>query len=167
MTSFSQHRRAAIVAHARRWIGTPYHHQASRIGVGVDCIGIVRGVWRALHGSEPETLPGYSRDWSEATGQETLLEAARRHFKEVAPEAAGAGDVLVFRYRPQAIAKHAGILALSEASGVETHTARLGDPATRFSLIHAVERAPVTEVALTDWWRRRIAGAFQFPRMID
>jgi len=29
--------RAAVVAEARRWIGTPYHHQADVLGAGVDC----------------------------------------------------------------------------------------------------------------------------------
>lgn len=36
--------RAAIVAEARRWLGTPYRHQASVIGAGADCLGLVRGV---------------------------------------------------------------------------------------------------------------------------
>ena len=40
--------RAAIVAEARAWIGTRYRHQASVKGVGCDCLGLVRGVWRAL-----------------------------------------------------------------------------------------------------------------------
>jgi len=34
-------------------------------------------------------------------------------------------------------------------------------------LIHAVEGAPVSEVALTPWWRRRMAAAFSFPGIID
>ena len=88
-------RRSAIVGEARSWIGTPYRHQASLKRVGCDCLGLVRGVWRALYGDEAETLPAYSRDWAQSTGQETLLEAARRHLTEVAP-ASGAqpGDVL-------------------------------------------------------------------------
>lgn len=47
----------AVVAEAMDWIGTPYRHQASRKGVGCDCLGLVRGVWRALYGREPEA-PG-------------------------------------------------------------------------------------------------------------
>lgn len=39
---------AAVVAEARRWIGTPYQHQARVLGVGVDCAGLVLGVGRAL-----------------------------------------------------------------------------------------------------------------------
>lgn len=172
MSPLPRNCRAVIVAHARAWIGTPYHHQASRRGVGSDCVGLVRGIWRTLYKCEPEPLPAYGRDWSEATGREALLEAARRHFVEVVPEAARAGDVLVFRYRPQAVAKHAGILALSpvdgrEAAEGEIRGNRLGDAGTRFSLIHAIEGAPVTEVALTEWWRRRVAAAFQFPGMMD
>jgi cell wall-associated NlpC family hydrolase len=38
-----------VVAAARRWLGTPYHDQASVIGVGCDCLGLARGVWRVGH----------------------------------------------------------------------------------------------------------------------
>ena len=138
-------RRALIVAEARRWIGTPYHHQASVRGVGTDCLGLVRGVWRALYGVEAEEPPAYSADWAEAAGRETLLEAGERHLVRIAIEAAEAGDVLVFRYRPGLPAKHAAILV----------TAR--------TMVHACEGAAVCEVALVAWWRRRIAAAFRFP----
>ena len=52
------------VSIARTWIGTPYHHQASIRGVGADCIGLVRGVYRELAGREAEGLPAYTRDWA-------------------------------------------------------------------------------------------------------
>jgi NlpC/P60 family putative phage cell wall peptidase len=143
-----QHRiaptRDAIVAHARAWVGTPYHHQASRMGVGTDCLGLVRGIFRALYGHEAQSIPGYARDWAEGAGEETMLAAARRHLVEIAPATATAGDVVIFRYRQRYVAKHAAILA---------------GP----TLIHAIEGAPVCEVPLTRWWRRRIAGAFAFP----
>lgn len=137
--------RAHIVALTRSWLGTPYHHQMSVQGIGTDCLGLVRGVWRELHGAEPRAVPAYSRDWAEASGQETLLDAARAHFIEIAPAEAIPGDVLVFRYRAAAAAKHAGIL-----SGPST-------------MIHASESGPVCEIALTPWWRRRVAAAFSFP----
>lgn len=31
-----------VVESARKWLGTPYHHQASLTGVGCDCIGLIR-----------------------------------------------------------------------------------------------------------------------------
>jgi NlpC/P60 family putative phage cell wall peptidase len=40
--------RETIVAAARSWFGTPYHHQASVKGVGSDCLGLIRGIWREL-----------------------------------------------------------------------------------------------------------------------
>jgi hypothetical protein len=70
-------RQNTIIAAARGWKGTPYHHQASLKGVGCDCLGLIRGVWRELHGAEPEVMPAYTKDWNEATGAEALLDAGR------------------------------------------------------------------------------------------
>ena len=36
--------REQIIAKAREWLGTPYHHQQSLKGVGVDCLGLVAAV---------------------------------------------------------------------------------------------------------------------------
>jgi NlpC/P60 family putative phage cell wall peptidase len=55
---------AAIVSEARAWIATPYVHQQATKGAGCDCLGLVRGVWRAVMGTEPERPPAYSMDWS-------------------------------------------------------------------------------------------------------
>lgn len=137
--------RAAIVAEARTWIGTRYRHQASVKGVGCDCLGLVRGVWRHCIGDEPELLPPYAPDWAEATGQESLAEAALRHLVPVALDEFAAGDVLLFRWRDGFVAKHAAI-----ATDVNT-------------MIHAHDGAAVCEVALARWWRRRLSHAFRFP----
>jgi len=48
-----------VVAEALTWLGTPYRHQASLKGVGCDCLGLVRGVWRAVYGPEPAPIPAY------------------------------------------------------------------------------------------------------------
>lgn len=73
---------AAVVAEALSWVGTPYRHQAALKGLGCDCLGLVRGVWRALYGGELERPGPYAPDWAEAGGAETLLEGVRRHFGE-------------------------------------------------------------------------------------
>lgn len=142
--------RAAIVAEARAWIGTPYRHQASAKGAGCDCFGLVRGVWRALYGPEPEEVPAYSRDWGSVTGTETLLATARRHLVETDPAALAPGDVAVFRIRRGMIARHVGIISAAAPA--------------RF--IHAQDNVPVAEVALSDWWRQRIVAAFAFPGVV-
>lgn len=138
-----------VVCAARAWIGTPYHHQASEMGVGTDCLGLVRGVYHSLYGFDAEVPPAYTRDWAQVSGTETLLAAARRHLVVKAGHDIAAGDVLVFRMRAYTIAKHAGIAATPQ------------------SMVHAMEGVAVSEVALTRWWRRRIAGVFSFPGVQD
>src|ERR1700761_5901826 len=90
--------RERIVAEARAWIGTPYRHQASLKGVGCDCLGLVRGVWRAICGHEPEPVPPYAPDWAEASGREALAGAAARHLVEIDARQFAPGDVLLFRW---------------------------------------------------------------------
>lgn len=137
--------RTDIVAEARSWIGTPYRHQASLKGVGCDCLGLVRGVWRNCIGTEPEAPPPYAPDWAEARGEEALATAGNRHLISVSLDAFEAGDVLLFRWRSGCVAKHAAI-----ASGEGT-------------MVHAHDGAAVCEIALAPWWRRRLAFAFRFP----
>lgn len=141
--------RETLVGEARAWLLTPYRHQASVRGVGADCLGLVRGVWRGVVGAEPQAAPAYTPDWAEAMGEETLLEAARRHLVEIAPGAALPGDVLLFRMGLGSPAKHAAIV-----SGGDT-------------IIHAYWGRAVCETRLVPWWRRRIAAAFQFPGVED
>ncbi|RMD91745.1 MAG: peptidase, partial [Alphaproteobacteria bacterium] len=87
---------AEVVAEARRWLGTPYVHQASQRGAGCDCLGLLRGIWRALHGSEPEPIPPYTMDWAEPAREERLWHAARRHLlPRPADEALAPGEVLL------------------------------------------------------------------------
>ena len=140
----SKAERAHIIALARSWISTPYHHQQSVKGVGCDCLGLVRGVYEAHHQRPAGPITPYSRDWAEASGRETLIEAARAHLNEIPPETMQPGDVLVFRFRKWMVAKHTGILTTKE------------------TMVHALEGAPVEEVHLGPWWRRHIAAAFGF-----
>ncbi len=138
-------RRAEIVRAARSWIGTPYRHQASLQGVGCDCLGLLRGVWRDVVGAEPERPPAYSRDWAEASGREALIEAAMRYLVPVPDGVAEPGNVLLFRWRDHLPAKHCAI-----ATGEGT-------------MVHAHEGAAVAEVAIAPWWDRHLTGVFSLP----
>ncbi len=137
---------ARIIASARSWLGTPYHDQASLRGVGCDCLGLARGVWREVVGPEPFPIPAYSRDWGETGPREVLAEGTRAMMIEVEPEAADPGALVLFRMKRRAIAKHVGILTGPD------------------SFIHAYERLGVIEEVLTPPWQRRIAFAFLFPK---
>ena len=137
--------RDEILAEARAWIGTPYRHQASLRGAGCDCLGLVRGVWRAVVGAESETPPCYTPDWAERGGAELLHAAASRALRAVAVVDAQPGDVLLFRMRDGAPMKHAAILSAPH------------------HIIHAYWGRAVVESALVPFWRARIAAAFAFP----
>lgn len=140
--------RPDVVAATREWIGTPYLHQASLQGVGTDCLGLLRGVWRSVVGHEPQCVPAYTMDWSEACGTEEMLAAAFRWLVNRPLAEVALGDVIVFRMKPGFVAKHVGIVS---ATG----------PEPRF--IHAYTGHGVVESALTQPWARRIAGRFAFP----
>jgi NlpC/P60 family putative phage cell wall peptidase len=139
-----------VVRIARCWIGTPYRHQGTTRGVGCDCLGLIRGVWRTLYGVEPQEPGPYGMDWAERSGEERLLDAAIRHFgPPISRRDMQPGDLLLFRWRAGMAAKHAGIL-----SGRE-------------HFIHAYEQAGVIESALVSGWEKRIAGVFRFPALAD
>ncbi len=129
----------AVVAAARQWIGTPYRHQASLRGAGCDCLGLIRGVWREVHGAEPAPVPPYTPDWSEAGGEERLWAAATRLLP---PGRGGPGDLLLFRMRPNAVAKHLGIQSAPGA------------------FIHAMSGHGVVESPLSAPWAARIVARF-------
>ena len=74
---------ARVVAAARSWLGTPYHDQASLRGVGCDCLGLARGVWRDVVGTVPQAIPPYSRDWGETGVREVLADGARAMMIEI------------------------------------------------------------------------------------
>lgn len=138
-----------VVDLARAWIGTPYQHQASVKGVACDCLGLIRGIWRERRGAEPETPPPYTADWGEGGGQEVLMDAALRHLLSARrDEEPLPGDVLLFRMRAGAVAKHLGILSC-------------GGDTPRF--IHAYNGHGVIDSPLTAPWQSRIAARFRFP----
>ena len=137
--------RQEIVAAARRWVGTAYVNQASTCGQGTDCLGLIRGVWREVVGEEPEKMPYYSPYWGEVSGNEAMMEAAHRWFDVIDVKNMGSGDMVLFRWKDAAVARHAGILTGQN----------------RF--IHAYEKAGVVETTLGSQWHRRIVAAYRFP----
>jgi NlpC/P60 family putative phage cell wall peptidase len=135
---------ADVVAAARAFLGTPYRHQASLAGAGCDCLGLLRGVWRALYGAEPLAMPPYRADMRDPLNAGALRAAAER-FLQVETGPMAAGQVVLFRLGHLAEPRHCGILVTPE----------------RF--IHAQERLGVVEANLTEAWARRVSGRFRFP----
>lgn len=138
-------RREAALGAARSFLGTPYRHQGSLRGVGCDCLGLLRGVWRELYGEEPEEPGAYAADWWIRSGADQMRQAAERHLQEIDPAMQAPGDVVLFAWRAGAPATHCGVL---EEGG---------------RLIHAYEGASVVSSPMPNAWTRRICGVFRFP----
>jgi NlpC/P60 family putative phage cell wall peptidase len=135
--------RQVLVREARTWIGTPYHHRAALRGVGCDCLGLLRGIWRDVLGQDVVELPRYTGDWGDVSGDEALLDGLAAHLAEVPRATALPGDVLVFRMFPGRVAKHCAILTAPQA------------------FVHAWQSTPTIEVVLSDWWDARIIAVFR------
>lgn len=94
-----------VVAAARSWIDTPFHHQSRLKHIGVDCIGLIIGVARELSLVPPDfDVQGYA----ETPDGRTLMRLAAMHMTEIAREEMGPGDVVVTRFDQGA--QHFGIL---------------------------------------------------------
>jgi len=132
-----------ITEAARAWAGTPYRHQASRLGVGCDCLGLVRGVWRTLYGSEPAPAPPYPQFGRDRQSASLLLDAARQFFYPGGKPASG--RLVLFQLHRRIPPRHCGIILDGN------------------SFIHAQERIGVVVAALDTNWRQRIHSIFAFP----
>ena len=143
---------ARVLREAQRWLGTPWHHQASRCGVGTDCLGLARGIWRALYGREPYGLPSYPRTVP-AGSAEVILDLAGRYLQPVpqprARVSARPGQLLVFRMHRDFPARHLAILSAP----------------TR--MIHALSDRAVMETGFSAWWQKRCVAVYAFPPSLE
>lgn len=137
-----------IVTTARTWIGTPYVHRGARRGAGCDCLGLLRGVWAEAGNMRLQSVPAYTPDWSEPQGDEVLWSAATEQLNSKPIEDARAGDVLLFRMRQGAVAKHIGLQA---------------DTGQQSTFIHSYQGHGVCENAFSAPWQRRLVARFSIP----
>lgn len=141
-----------IVGVARGWIGTPYVHQAANRGAGCDCLGLLRGVWAEITGEPLIPVPPYTADWSEPQKDERLwVEMSDRMLSKRLVDAAS-GDVLLFRMRHGAVAKHVGLQA------------EIGNKST---FIHSYQGHGVIESTFSMPWQRRLAARFAAPHYLQ
>jgi NlpC/P60 family putative phage cell wall peptidase len=129
--------RSDVVAEARTWIGTSFQHQGRLRGVGVDCVGLVIGVARAL---------GLADGWREQPYRKFPSEDFTR-------------AVLGAHLVPVDGAPRLGDVALIRWRNTANHMAVIGDAAAPFSLVHAyyVPGRVVEHRADTDWCSRIVA----------
>lgn len=129
---------------ARQWIGTPFHHQASLMGVGCDCLGFIRGVYRQCGGVQSFCIPNYGLFWSER-GQFDLYDRLSDHLHLIPQVDATVGDIVLLRMRFGGPPRHLGVLS-----------------AAGHAMIHCDTKHGVTEVPFAPIWSRLCAAIFRF-----
>jgi len=130
-------KRADIVAEARKWLGTPFHHQG-RCTAGIDCAGLVVKIAHALNISDFDYVT-YAREPDGATLQKIMNENLIRKPVKDAKD----GDIYLMRFL-----KHPQHLAIKTDIGV----------------IHSHSAAgKVVETNLDDKWFKRVLAVYSYP----
>ena len=138
-----------IVAEARTWLGTRFHHQGRVKGVGVDCAGLVVGVAQAVGISINDCS-----DYTRIPDGELLKQLCDQQLISIARHDIAVGDVLLFRIEREP--QHLAIVGNYESNS-------LGDCGDgHFSMIHAYAPARcVVECRLDAIWLHRLVAAYR------
>jgi cell wall-associated NlpC family hydrolase len=90
--------RSFIIAAARSWLGTPYHHRAALRGAGADCAMFPLAIYREC-GLIPATYqpPEYSSQWHLHRSEELYLAEVQKFASESSEEPRPA-DFVVFKF---------------------------------------------------------------------
>ena len=89
--------RLAVVAEAREWLGTPYHHMGRVKGAGTDCLMMLAEVYEAAGVVPHIEVPFYPPDWHLHHNAERYLDGIMRYAREI-PGPPLPGDVALFKF---------------------------------------------------------------------
>lgn len=100
--------RAAVVAVARTWLRTPWHHRAHVRGVGVDCAQFLIVSYAGAGLIEFFETGDYPRDWHIHRDVERMVPIVQRFCVEIPEARARPADIVVFKIAR--VFSHAAIL---------------------------------------------------------
>jgi cell wall-associated NlpC family hydrolase len=89
--------RAAVVAEAVTWLGTPWRHRGRIKGVGVDCAQFVIKCYAGAGLIDDFDTGEYPRDWHIHRNEERFLTFVPRFAREIAERDVGPGDLILCR----------------------------------------------------------------------
>lgn len=138
--------RSEIITEAASWGGTPWHHMQASKGAGVDCVGIVRGVYAFTYGLPvPPCEFYYHPSWFYPPITRSLLDEALVNYLYTKSSASmEPGDIFTFdRYR----------------AGIATHCGIILDDA---EFIHVDSRKGAVVTPFETPWKNRIVSCFSF-----
>lgn len=139
----SRKTRADLLEVARSWMGTPFHHQQRKRGVGVDCAGLLVEVAREC-GWEIQDDPRKDYSRFPVVGK-PLFNMVAGQSVQIPPEQVQVGSIYLFWVRRATVPQHMGLCS--------------GDN----KIIHAwYEAKRVCEITLDPYWTQRIFATFDF-----
>ena len=143
MQDIERRQRAAVIAEARSWLRTPYHHAARLKGVGVDCAQILIGVFSAPSVAliPPIIVANYSPQWHLNRSTQRYLAIVEEHAKRElgADETPLPGDVVLWQFArcfshgaiviawPRVIHAYVGRNVCEEDAEAAHYLARIGE----------------------------------------
>lgn len=143
--------KSEVVAEARTWIGTRFHHQARIKGRGVDCINMVIAVATEVGLLAPddrvfdwENYPEYHGYGTSPNGS-LLLSGCDRFMDRISIKDLQPADVIIFRFVQEA--QHFAIVTSLEPTYI----------------VHAYAQVKrVVEHRFDEVWLARAVGAYRF-----
>lgn len=138
----------AVVAQARLWLRTPYHHAADVLGVGVDCAMMPVRVYGAVGLIPADIDPRpYPPDWHLHRDDERYLSWVTRYADKVPDgEPYQPGDLALFRFG-RAVS-HGGIIEVGGDDPMMIHADRDAGEVCREEVRRFADR-------LEGYWRMR------------
>lgn len=88
--------REQVVAEARSWLKTPYHHRARVKGAGVDCAQILIAIFAAVGLLEAFDPGEYPMDWMLHRSEDRFRDLVRAHGDQIELEHVQPGDVALY-----------------------------------------------------------------------
>lgn len=147
-------KRLAIIDEARTWTGTPYHHQASLKGVGVDCVGLINGVGieTGMMTIDPVLWRQYA-GYSRTPNPHKMRKGMHEFLISIEAGAQLPGDIVWIKWRED-MPMHLAILGI--------------DKTGRETLIHANnDFGRVVEHGFTKEWQDRVDSWWRYPGLAD
>lgn len=89
--------RAAVIAEAATWLGTPFANNQSVKGAGVDCAHFLAAVYVAAGVAAPMEIENYSPQWFLHRDEERFLSYVVKVTKEIDEGQAGQGDIVMYK----------------------------------------------------------------------
>jgi hypothetical protein len=137
---------ATIVTEARKFLNTPFHLQGRKIGVGIDCIGLIIAVANNLNIKSKCGLPLKYYDYFQYDLKPLNLDLV----------------LLMEKHFDQCEVIHIGSIALFENNS-NYHLGIIGDYRNNFSLIHAcINTNKVVEHRLDASLKHKIIQLYKF-----